>query len=150
MAKGQRGKYAQNAILQSVKLFLQIELGDWRDSTFEKPLLMYASSLSSDLIGAELDNQSETVVADLVIRLTDQVQSLFVFVQAKADQPLGSTLRLFHHLIKNEKKLNRVILSGSHDLVTKMLTPLGDRFSNDSDQEIIRSEIKRFALAEAG
>lgn len=150
MAKGQRGKYARNTILHPVKLFLQIELGDWRDSTFEKPLLTYASSLSSDLIGAELDNQSETAVADLVIRLTDQVQSLFVFVQAKADQPLGVTLRLFHHLIKNEKKVDRVILSGSHDPVTKMLAPLGNRFSIDSDPVLIQSEIKRFALAEAG
>lgn len=150
MAKGQSGKYARNTILHPVKLFLQIELGDWRDSTFEKPLLTYASSLSSDLIGAELDNQSETAVADLVIRLTDQVQSLFVFVQAKADQPLGATLRLFHHLIKNEKKVHRIILSGSHDPVTKMLAPLGNRFSIDSDPVLIQSEIKRFALAEAG
>lgn len=146
-AKGQSRKLTRNAILHAVKLFLYIEIGPWKESAFEKPLVNFASGITSDLIGAELDNQSDNSIADLVIRLFDQAQSAMVVVVAKPDQPLGATLKLFHHLIKSEQKLYRVLLSGSHEQAEKLLRTVGNRYATVPDQEEIKAEIKRFALA---
>lgn len=75
---------------------------------FEKPLVNFASGLSDDLIGAELDNQSDGSIADLVIRLCDQVASVFVLVRANPDEPPGVTLKLIQHLLRKEEKFTKL------------------------------------------
>jgi hypothetical protein len=61
-----------------MRLFLQIDLSPWQNSGYQKPLLTYASDLSSDLIGAEMDNQSDASIADILVKLCDQA-SLILF-----------------------------------------------------------------------
>ncbi|MCW5912239.1 MAG: hypothetical protein KIT62_14305 [Cyclobacteriaceae bacterium] len=130
-----------------MKLFLQIELSKWQDTGYEKPLLNYASGLSADVIGAELDNQSDASIADLVIRLCDQVQSVFVLVQAQPQEPLGASLKLINHLLRSEKKIHKVVLRGEHEGVQKFFQSLATRFVSETDIEKIKTEIKQFALA---
>jgi hypothetical protein len=88
-----------------MKLFLQIELMPWQQAGYEKPLVNFASSLSDDLIGAELDNQSDSTIADLVIRLCDQVEAVFVLIHAQPEEPLGVTLKLIQHLLRKEERV---------------------------------------------
>lgn len=129
-----------------MKLFLQIELRNWQESAYEKPLLAYASSLANDLIGAELDNQSEASIADLVIRLVDQAQSVLIFIVAVPDQPLGVSLKLINHLLRSEEKIFKIILSGHHEGIERLLHPIDPKFMIESDSEKIKSEIRVFAL----
>jgi len=130
-----------------MKLFLHLELRKWQETSYEKPLLTYAASLSSNLIGAEMDNQSEASIADLVIRLYDQVQSVFIMIQAQPDEPLGSTLKVLNHLLRTNEKIHSVVLYGSHEQVEKLMSSLHERFKNEIDQERIKIWIKEFALA---
>ncbi len=130
-----------------MKLFLHLELRKWQDTGYEKPLLSFASSLSSDVIGAEIDNQSDSSIVDVVIKLCSQVNKIFILIQAQPDESLGSTLKLLNHLLRNEHQVHMVVLSGDHELAEKLLTPLEQRFQKEDDLTIIRDLIKDFALA---
>lgn len=129
-----------------MKLFLQIELRNWQESAYEKPWLAYASSLANDLIGAEIDNQSEASIADLVIRLVDQAQSVFIFIVATPKQPFGVTLKLINHLLRSQGKIFKILLSGHHEGIERLLHPIDSKFLIESDPEKIKSEIRLFAL----
>lgn len=128
-----------------MKLFLQLELIPWQKAGFEKPLVNFASGLSDDLIGAELDNQSDGSIADLVIRLCDQVESVFVLVRANPNEPLGVTLKLIQHLLRKEEKIYKVVLAGNHVSLERMLLVLNERFVRENDPEKIKPAIQAFA-----
>jgi hypothetical protein len=127
-----------------MKLFLQLELIPWQKAGFEKPLVNFASGLS-DLIGAELDNQSDSAIADLVIRLCDQAEAVFIFIHSQPEEPLGVTLKLIQHLLRKEEKIYKIILSGTHLSIERLLTPLHKKFVIENDQEKIKSVIQLFA-----
>jgi hypothetical protein len=128
-----------------MKLFLQIELIPWREAGYQKPLLNYASSLADDVIGAELDNQSDGSIADLVIRLNDQAESVFVFIQAKPEEPLGVTLKLIQHLLREEEKIYKIVLSGNHITLERLFHSLNEKFIKENDSDKIKSAIQSFA-----
>lgn len=130
-----------------MKLFLHLELRRWQESGYEKPLLTFASSLSSDLIGAEMDNQSEASIADLVIRLSNQVQSVFIMIQAQPQEPLGASLKVLNHLLRYSEKVHSVVISGNHEQAQKLMATLGERFKMQDDPEKIKIWIREFASA---
>ena len=130
-----------------MKLFLHLELRKWQESGYEKPLLTFASSLSSDLIGAEMDNQSDASIADLVIRLCDQVQSIFILIQAQPNEPLGSSLKLLNHLLRTPEKIHSLVISGNHEHAQKLMNTIGERFKKEDDPENIKTWIEEFASA---
>jgi len=130
-----------------MKLFLHLELRPWQDTGYEKPLLSFASSLSSDVIGAEIDSQSESSIIDVVIKLCGQVNKIFILVQAQPDESIGSTLKLLNHLLRNEHQVHTIVLAGDHEQVEKLLRTLNQRFRKEKDQEKIKEWIKDFALA---
>ena len=129
-----------------MKLFLHLELRKWQDTGYERPLLSFASSLSSDVIGAEIDNQSDSSIVEVVIKLCNQVQQIFVIIQAQPDESIGSTLKLLNHLLRNDHQVHTVVLSGNHEQVEKMLGTLERRFKKEVDHKRIRELIKNFAL----
>jgi|JI10StandDraft_1071094.scaffolds.fasta_scaffold01687_24 hypothetical protein len=128
-----------------MKLFLQIELMPWQQAGYEKPLVNFASSLSDDLIGAELDNQSDSTIADLVIRLCDQVEAVFVLIHAQPEEPLGVTLKLIQHLLRKEERVHKIILAGNHLSLERLLLPLSQKFIKESEPEKIKPAIQLFA-----
>ena len=130
-----------------MKLFLQIEINQWQNASYEKPLLSFASSLSKDLVTAEIDNQSDSAIVDMVIKLCNQADHIFVLVLAQPDQPLGSTLKLLHQLLRNDQRIHTVILSGNHEPSENLLRTLDQRFKKENDSEKIREWITGFALA---
>ncbi len=130
-----------------MKLFLHLELRNWQDTGYEKPLLSFASSLSSDVIGAEIDNQSDSSIVDVVIKLCSQVNKIFILIQAQPDESLGSTLKLLNHLLRNEHQVHTVVLSGDHELAGKLLSTLEQRFQKEDDLTKIKDLIRDFALA---
>jgi hypothetical protein len=130
-----------------MKLFLQLELRKWQESGYEKPLLSFASSLSSDVIGAEIDNQTESSIVDVVIKLCNQVNQIFVLLQAQPDESIGSALKLLNHLLRNEQQIHAIVLSGNHEQAEKLLRTLNEKFKKEDDQEKIKELIREFALA---
>lgn len=130
-----------------MKLFLHLELRKWQDTGYEKPMLSFASSLSSDVIGAEIDNQSENSIVEVVIKLCDQVDRIFILIQAQPDESIGSTLKLLNHLLRNDYLIHTVVLSGDHELAEKLLRPLEQRFKKVDEHDKIKELIKDFALA---
>jgi hypothetical protein len=130
-----------------MKLFLQLELRKWQESGYEKPLLSFASSLSSDVIGAEIDNQTESSIVDVVIKLCNQVNQIFVLIQAQPDESIGSALKLLNHLLRNDQQIHAIVLSGNHEQAEKLLRTLNERFKKEDDQEKIKELIREFALA---
>lgn len=130
-----------------MRLFLQIDITDWQKRSYLRPLAGFASSLASDLLSADLDSQSENTVIDLVIRLVDQCDAVFVAVNAEKDIPMGNCLRLFHHLLNESGKIHEVTLSGEHVLVEKLLAPLQEKFRREHSDEAVRARIEKFAAA---
>ena len=130
-----------------MKLFLQLDLRPWQKAAYEKPMLAFASSFSSDVIGAELDNQSEASIVDLVIKLCAQSQQVFILVNAQPEEPMGSALKLVNHLLRSEKQIHTIVLSGTHNQTERLLQTLGARFKKEDDPEKIKEWIKGFATA---
>ncbi len=130
-----------------MKLFLQLELCKWQESGYEKPLLSFASSLSSDMIGVEIDNQTESSIVDVVIKLCNQANQIFVLIQAQPDESIGSVLKLLNYLLRNELQIHAIVLSGNHEQAEKLLQTLNERFKKEDDQEKIKELIREFALA---
>jgi hypothetical protein len=130
-----------------MKLFLQLDLSAWQESDYKKPLLNYASSLSNDLLGAELDNQSEASIVDIILRLCDQVTSIFLFIRAKPTEPFGSSLKLLNTLLRSNQKIYSVVLSGDHEQTELLFKHLNNRFKKEDNIEEIKKWIEEFALA---
>ena len=129
-----------------MRLFLQISIGDWKDATYNKPFLSFASSLADDIIGSDLDNQSDGYVAELVSKLINEADRVFVLVLSNNPMlPLGSSLTVLNHLLKVKDKVHLALLSGDHIMAEKVLKPFQDNFKKQEDEELIRKLIKQFA-----
>lgn len=108
-------------------------------------MVNFASSLSDDVIGAELDNQSDGSIADLVIRLCDQMELVFVLIHAQPEEPLGVTLKLIQHLLRKEEKIYKIVLTGNHLSLERLLNSLHKKFVKENEPEKIKSAIQSFA-----
>lgn len=130
-----------------MRLFLQINICDWKDLSYQTPLTGYASSLSDDIIGTDLDYQSEPYVTDLVLKLAMQAEVIFLYVVAPDNAlPLGTSLNVFNQLLRSKEKIQKAILSGEHAMANKMLKPLQDKFTIYNDEDAVKIMIRQFAL----
>jgi hypothetical protein len=130
-----------------MKLFLQIEIRHWQQGGYGSQLLGYASSLSNDIVGTDLDSQSEAVIADLVIRLIDQSKKVFLLVQiADPNLPLGAAQKVFDHLLASPANISHVVQSGDHRTVEAVLQSFRPHYIKENDQEKIRKLILEFSL----
>jgi hypothetical protein len=124
-----------------LKLFIHAEIGNWQNRGYDKGWLHFASSLSDDVLGTDLDNQSETMIADLVAKLIDQSEKVFLLVEIhEPGQSLGGIARLLDHL-KGHPKAG-VVVCGNPDEVQKIGFD-GQIF--EADPERIKEQIKKFA-----
>jgi hypothetical protein len=129
-----------------VRLFLQINIVDWKEAGYSKPLLSFASSLADDIVGTDLDCQSEPYIAELVIKLIHEAEQIFVLVVAENPVlPLGASLSVLNQLIKSKEKVHMAVIAGEHAIAQKMLTPFQENFKKQNDEALIRKLIKQFA-----
>jgi hypothetical protein len=129
-----------------MRLFLQVEIGDWQESRHEKPFVHYASSLSSDIVGTDLDSQSEAVVVDLVLKLIDQSDTVFVLVISHNPEfPPGCTTKVLNYLLKRPEIAAGVVLCGDHQTVENLVHGYEEKFHKESKNERIRTLIQEFA-----
>lgn len=131
-----------------MRLFLQINIGEWRDQGYLKPMLSFASSLADDVIGTDVDTLSDAHVVDLVKKLITQSQHTFLLVCAEqSDQPLNHVLSLLNHLFECQDKIHLAVFSGEHAMAEKMLRTLEGKFVKNSETDLIRKMIKQFAVS---
>lgn len=128
-----------------MRLFLQINITDWKEESYEKPFLSFASSMADDIIGTDLDSQSDAYVADLVIKLISQASAVFLLVIAKQGVPLGVANSMLNNLLKINEKIDQVVLYGHHDYAEKLLSPFKDRFKKTDNEDDVKKLIKDFA-----
>ena len=129
-----------------MKLFIQVEIGHWQESGYDKPWLHFASSLSSDMMGTDLDNQSEAIVADLVVNLIGQSDKVFLLIQAhQPDLPLGAASKVFHYSLQHPERIGRVVLSGEHEEAERIAGGFDTKFIKESSEEKIKGLIQEFA-----
>jgi hypothetical protein len=132
--------------VDKMKLFLQVAIGHLPAGDAAKPLLHFASSLSSDILGADLDNQSDPMIADLVVRMINRSASVFLLVEVHdPNLPLGSTQRVFDHLPAIADKLDRIVALGSHRGVDVLLLPFQSRLIREHDREQLKILIREFS-----
>jgi predicted nucleic acid-binding OB-fold protein len=129
-----------------VRLFLQINIVNWQEVNYNKPFLSFASSLADDIVGTDLDNQSDAYLADLISKLINEAEKVFVLVVSDNPMlPLGGSSHVFNQLIKVKDKVHLAVLSGEHIMAERMLKPFQDNFKKQEDDELIRKLIKQFA-----
>lgn len=129
-----------------MRLFLQINIGDWQDQEYLSPMLSFASSLADDVIGTDVDNTSEAHVVELVKQLVSQSQQTFLLVCAEGrDQPLNHVLSLFNHLFDYQERIHLAVFAGEHTTAEKLLRTLDERFVKNNEDELIRKMVKQFA-----
>jgi hypothetical protein len=128
-----------------MRLFLQLNITDWKEESFDKPFLSFASSLADDIIGTDLDSQSDAYVADLVIKLISQADAVFLLVIAKQGMPLGVANSMLNNLLKINKKIEQAVLYGHHDYAEKLLATFKDRFKKTDNEDDVRKLIQAFA-----
>ena len=128
-----------------MKLFVHAEIGDWQQRGYHKPWLHFASSLSSDLVGADLDSQSEPVIADWIIKLIDQSSWVFILVEpVSAELPAGVITRVVRHALE-KNKLSKIILTAGHLQISSMSESSPGIFIREHKEEKIRELIREFA-----
>jgi len=132
-----------------MRLFLQIDINDWRQRSYTKPFSNYAPSLASDLMAADLDNQSEPAVTDLIFRLVNEAEQVFVLVYAEPGAALGGSLKLFQHFFSVEDKMHALVLCGKNEAAEKMLRPFQEKYKTAETDETIKKLIEEFAKAKA-
>ncbi|HLT82198.1 MAG TPA: hypothetical protein VKZ86_14320 [Cyclobacteriaceae bacterium] len=129
-----------------MRLFLQINICDWQDQGYERPMLHLASSLADDVVGTDVDTLSEPHVVDLVKKLVSQSQHTFLLVYARnPDQPLNHVLSLFSHLFDCQDKIHLAVFAGEHATAEKLLRTLDEKFVKNDEDELIRKMVKQFA-----
>jgi hypothetical protein len=128
-----------------MKLFLQVNIRDLKHESYEKPLLAYASSLADDIIGTDLDHASDPYIVDLVLKLIDQSQAVFLLVTAEEGLPLGSVNALLNTLIRKKEKIHTAMLFGKHLMTEKLLKAFGEKFIQESNSDAIKKQIRVFA-----
>lgn len=127
-----------------MRLFLQVEIGRWPESGLERPLLHFASSLSSDLIGTDIDSQSDAVVTDMVIKLIENVDSVFLLVLVNDPLvPLGHVSTVLSHLLHHSAV--KVVLRGNHETVEQLLRGFQKNLTRVNKEEEIKTLIAEFA-----
>lgn len=133
--------------MKRMRLFLQINISnDWKDSGYIKPYLSFASSLADDIVGTDLDSQSDAYIAELVSKLINEADKIFVFVQCDNPiLPLGTALMVFNHLLKLKDKVHLALLAGENIMAEKVLGTFQDNFKKQDDEEVIKKLIKQFA-----
>jgi hypothetical protein len=129
-----------------MRLFLQVNICDWQDQGYERPMLHLASSLADDVIGTDVDTLSEPHIVDVVKKLVSQSQHTFLLVYArKPDQPLNHVLSLFNHLFACQDKIHLAVFAGEHAIAEKLLRTLDEKFVKNDEDELIRKMVKQFA-----
>ena len=129
-----------------MRLFLQINIGNWQEQGYSRPMLNFASSLADDVVGTDVDNSSEAHVVELVKRLVSQSQQTFILVCAEgSDQPLNHVLSLFNHLFDYQDRIHLAVFSGEHTTAEKLLRTLDERFVKNNEDDLIRKMVKQFA-----
>ena len=127
-----------------MRLFLQVEIGHARESHDDRPLLHFASSLSSDLIGTDIDNQSDSVVIDLVVNLIEQVDSVFLMVIVNdPGAPLGNVSQVLTCLMDHSSVTGALL--GNHELAEKILGGFDKHLTRVNKNEEIKRLIAEFA-----
>ena len=131
-----------------MRLFLQINIGDWKEQGYVKPMLSFASSQADDIIGTDLDNESDADVVELIKKLIEQSQGIFLLVYSHHNPqlPLNRILSLINELFNHRQKIHLAVLSGEHTALEKLLNILEDKFIKNSSDELIRKMIKQYAL----
>lgn len=108
-------------------------------------MLSFASSLADDVLGTDLDDQSDPYVVNLVKQLLDQCDQAFILVYALTEnQPLDNVLSLVNHVLNNDDKVHLAVLSGEHETLERLLMPLEEKFIRNSDDDLIRKMIRHF------
>jgi hypothetical protein len=130
-------------IKTNMRLFLQIDIGDWKQRAYSNLLVPYASSLADDLIGTDIDSESESAVIDLVIKLAEQAESLFVFISVMPDAAVGSADKMMQHL--HQSKIHQVVVLGENSMVEKYAQNFEGRFLRAKDNEEVKKRIHDFA-----
>jgi hypothetical protein len=128
----------------AMRLFLQINIGEWKKDNYVKPLLSFASSLADDVIGTDVDNRSEGHIIDLVKKLIAQSTQAFLYVCVTEQQPLNHLLSLINYIFQHKDKIHLVVFTGEHATAEKLFRALNEKFIKNSEDDLIRKMIKQF------
>ena len=128
-----------------MKLFLQINVGQRPETDDDSSMLHFASSLTSDLIGTDIDGQSDGVVINLLMTLIHQVDKVFVLINIHdPSEPSGNLFSALTGITKVEKPVT-VALSGDHPALEALRGILDKRLIRVNHLEEIKKLIREFA-----
>lgn len=128
-----------------MRLFIQLDIGQWQRQPYQKPLVSFASSLAADVIGTELDNQSESEIVGMVTKLCEQASKVFLFINATENVALGHTHRLVAFLAGNEEKLHTMVVRGENKFLKEVVAPIPGKVVYENEEEKLEQLIRAFA-----
>jgi hypothetical protein len=128
-----------------MKLFLQIDIGDWKQRHYNSGLVSYASSLAADVIGTDIDNESESQVIDIVLKLVDQAESILVFISAMPDTSLGGAGKMIQSLHIHQNKIWQLVMLGKHSGAEELMQVFDKKFMIAADEGDVKKQIHNFA-----
>ncbi len=127
-----------------MKLILQIDLSDWKTRPYNKPLLDLARSIAADSVVADIDQDSEGFHIKGIMQLIEQAEKVMLVINAQPEMKLGATLEVFYAMIKSQKKIMHILLSGTNLYVEKLLVVFKDKVSLNCDEVEVEKIIKKF------
>ena len=128
-----------------MKLFLQIDIGFTQNKDDEEPWVRYASSLADDIIGTEIESESDPRIADTVIKLAHQVKRILFLVMIHDPlAPTGNMIQVFSRLLETGAPVS-VVLAGSHPVAEKQFDQLEKKLTRVNKLDEVRTLIREFA-----
>ena len=129
-----------------MKLFLQVEFNRSHHEGLGNLMLKYASSQADDIMGTDLNSHTEPAIADMVVRMIQQAESVFLLVHA-TDPNLspGVASRVFEALKPPASKVQYAVLCGDHRTSESFLTNFDERFVKEHDPAKIKAMIRAFS-----
>ena len=129
-----------------MRLFLQVEFNHLHQGGgFGNHMLRYASSLATDIMGTDLDSQSEPIITSMVVRMIGQADQIFFLLHSNdPNHPPGSLQSVFDALVQSKDKVMHAVLCGDHRTSESMLQAFDHRFVKEADPEKIKALIRKF------
>lgn len=122
-----------------MKLFLQINLSDWKTQSYNSPWLEQVKKSSQEIIVADVDPDSEATYVNHLNKLIEQADEIFALVNVEKETKLGIAMPLLYSLLRLQHKVKCVCMTGSHSYAEKILNTMRDKyFPNLPDKKITR------------
>lgn len=122
---------------------IHIEIAASMNHSYSHEIVEWSKQHLPKVVTFDFDNYSEPAIADYANDLVKQSNAVSVIINIKDSQHTGSVRKFLDQLLRQQAKVNHIILNGDHPLIKQMCQPFKDKFrenkSLDEQKQLLNS-----------